>query len=59
MYLQYITGNNLDYINQTFDNEELYLWGCLDKDSLAGVIATKGIYHICMLFVSKKTLRIL
>ena len=41
-------------IIQKFDKEDLYFWGCMDKDSLSGVIATKGINHICMLFVKKE-----
>jgi GNAT superfamily N-acetyltransferase len=37
-----------------FDKGELYFWGCIDNDDLTGVITTRGINHICMLFVNKE-----
>jgi GNAT superfamily N-acetyltransferase len=37
-----------------FDKGELYFWGCIDNDDLIGVITTRGINHICMLFVNKE-----
>jgi ribosomal protein S18 acetylase RimI-like enzyme len=37
-----------------FDKGELYFWGCIDNDDLRGVITTRGINHICMLFVNKE-----
>ena len=39
---------------EKFDKGELYFWGCTDNDDLIGVIATRGINHICMLFVNKE-----
>jgi len=41
-------------IIEQFDTGELYLWGCIDNDDLTGVIATRGINHICMMFVHKE-----
>lgn len=41
-------------IIEKFDKGELNFWGCLDNDDLAGVIATRGINHICLLFVKKE-----
>jgi GNAT superfamily N-acetyltransferase len=41
-------------IVEMFDKGELCLWGCKLNDDLTGVIATKGINHICMLFVKKE-----
>lgn len=37
-----------------FDKGELYFWGCIDNNDLTGVITTRGINHICMLFVKKE-----
>ena len=39
---------------EKFDKGELYFWGCIDNDDLIGVIATRGINHISMLFVNKE-----
>jgi ribosomal protein S18 acetylase RimI-like enzyme len=39
---------------EKLDKGELYFWGCIDNDDLIGVIATRGINHICMLFVNKE-----
>lgn len=33
---------------------ELCFWGCMDNGILTGVIASKGINHICLLFVKKE-----
>lgn len=41
-------------IIEKFDKGELYFWGCIDSNELVGVIATRGIDHICMLFVNKE-----
>lgn len=41
-------------IIEQFDTEELYFWGCIDNDNLTGVIVTRGINHICMMFVNKE-----
>nr|WP_246578134.1 GNAT family N-acetyltransferase [Clostridium frigoris] len=40
-------------IIKKFDEGELNFWGCINKNDLIGVIATRGITHICMLFVNK------
>ncbi|MGH4125548.1 MAG: GNAT family N-acetyltransferase [Clostridium sp.] len=37
-----------------FDKGEIYFWGCIDNADLAGLITTRGINHICMLFVNKE-----
>lgn len=39
---------------EKFDKGELYFWGCVDNYDLIGVIATRGINHISMLFVNKE-----
>lgn len=41
-------------IIEKFDKGELEFWGCIDNSDLIGVIATRGISHICMLFVNKE-----
>ncbi len=41
-------------IIEKFDKGEMCFWGCIDNDNLTGVIATRGVNHICMLFVNKK-----
>lgn len=43
-----------DSIIDKFDKGEICFWGSIDNDSLTGVIATRGINHICMLFVKKE-----
>lgn len=40
-------------IVEKFDKGELCFWGYIDNGDLTGVIATRGINHICMLFVKK------
>lgn len=42
-----------DSIVEKFDNGELCFWGCMDDGYLTGVIATRGVNHICLLFVKK------
>jgi GNAT superfamily N-acetyltransferase len=37
-----------------YDKQELYFWGCLDDGYLIGIIVTRGVNHICMLFVKKE-----
>lgn len=46
----------IDYqkMNEQFDKGELLLWGCKIDGQLTGVIATRGINHICLLFVKKE-----
>lgn len=39
---------------EKFNKGELYFWGCIDNDDLTGVIATRGVNHICMLFVNEE-----
>lgn len=41
-------------IIEKFDKGEMCFWGCIDNDNLTGVIATRGVNHICMLFVNKE-----
>ena len=41
-------------IIEQFDTEKLCFWGCIDSDDLTGVIVTRGINHICMMFVNKQ-----
>ena len=41
-------------IIEKFDRGELYFEGCIDNDDLTGVIATREVNHICMLFVKKE-----
>jgi GNAT superfamily N-acetyltransferase len=41
-------------IIEKYDKGELAFWGYLDNDVLTGVIATRGVNHICMLFVKKE-----
>lgn len=41
-------------IIEKFDKGEMCFWGCIDNDNLIGVIATRGVNHICMLFVNKE-----
>ncbi|MBU3171785.1 GNAT family N-acetyltransferase [Clostridium estertheticum] len=43
-----------NYNIEKFDKGELYFWGCVDNDDLVGVLSTRGINHICMLFVNKE-----
>lgn len=50
-FSKFISYNSI--INK-FDKGELYFWGCIDNDNLTGVITTRGINHICMLFVNKE-----
>ncbi|KAF5057542.1 Acetyltransferase (GNAT) domain protein [anaerobic digester metagenome] len=40
-------------IVEKFDKGELRFWGYIDNGDLTGVIATRGVNHICMLFVKK------
>ncbi|MGH4119163.1 GNAT family N-acetyltransferase [Clostridium sp.] len=49
-FREFISYNS---IIDKFDKGELYFWGCIDNDDLIGVITTRGINHICMLFVNK------
>lgn len=37
-----------------FDKGELFFWGCFDSGELTGIIATRGINHIIMLYVKKE-----
>lgn len=40
-------------IIEKIDRKELRFWGCIDNDNVIGVIATRGVNHICLLFVEK------
>lgn len=41
-------------IIEKFDKGEICFWECMDNDNLTGVIVTRGINHICMMFVNKE-----
>jgi GNAT superfamily N-acetyltransferase len=41
-------------IIEQFDTGKLLFWGCFDNDDLTGIIAIRGINHICMMFVNKE-----
>ena len=41
-------------IVEKLDKGDLCFWGCIDNDDLTGVIATREVNHICMLFVKKE-----
>jgi ribosomal protein S18 acetylase RimI-like enzyme len=43
-----------DSIVEKLDKGDLSFWGCIDNNELTGVIATRGVNHICMLFVKKE-----
>lgn len=43
-----------DSIIEKLEKGELNFWSCIDNDILLGVIATKEIDHICLLFVRKE-----
>lgn len=43
-----------DYIIEKFDKNEINFWGYFDNEKLVGVIATKEINHICLLFIDKE-----
>lgn len=43
-----------DSIVEKLDKRDLSFWGCIDNNDLAGVIATRGVNHISMLFVKKE-----
>lgn len=42
-----------DSIVEKLDKGDMCFWGCLDNNELTGVIATRGVNHISMLFVKK------
>jgi hypothetical protein len=39
---------------EKIEEEELHFWGCMTNDELIGVIAIRGMNHICLLFVKKE-----
>jgi len=41
-------------IAEKLDKEELFILGCYYNEKLVGVIATRNISHICMLFVCRE-----
>lgn len=45
---------NYDSIIEKFDKGEMSFWGCFDNDNIEGVIATRDVNHICLLFVDEK-----
>ncbi len=48
--------NFIDYdsIIKMYKNSCLKFWGYYDNNELAGIIATKNVNHICLLFVKKQ-----
>ena len=42
------------FIIEKVSKRKLHFNGCIDNDKLVGVIATRGINHICMLFIEKE-----
>jgi GNAT superfamily N-acetyltransferase len=44
----------LDSILKKIEAGELCFWECCKEDQIVGVIATKGLNHICLLFVKKE-----
>ncbi|WP_136351751.1 GNAT family N-acetyltransferase [Metabacillus sediminilitoris] len=55
MVLKHI-GKFISYksMMEKVEEEELHFWGCMTNDELIGVIAIKGMNHICLLFVKKE-----
>jgi GNAT superfamily N-acetyltransferase len=43
-----------DSLMEQFEREEISFWGCKVNNDLAGVIATRGSNHICLLFAKKE-----
>jgi GNAT superfamily N-acetyltransferase len=45
---------SFDSMMKQFENEEIIFWGCIFNNEIAGVIASRGSSHICLLFVNKE-----
>lgn len=43
-----------DNVIEKFINNQMSFWGCFMDDNLVGVISTRNINHICLLFVKKE-----
>jgi GNAT superfamily N-acetyltransferase len=43
-----------DSMIEQFETEKIFFWGCKVNNELTGVIATRGMNHICLLFVKKE-----
>lgn len=43
-----------DSMIEQFEIERIVFWGCKVNNELTGVIATRGMNHICLLFVKKE-----
>lgn len=43
-----------DSMIKQFETEEIFFWGCKVNHELTGIIATRGMNHICLLFVKKE-----
>lgn len=43
-----------DSIKEKYEENEITFWVCYDNEKMVGVIAVKGIGHICLLFVKKE-----
>lgn len=44
---------NVLSITEKYEKGEIELWGCSNNERLVGVLATKGINHICLFYVDK------
>nr|WP_218833123.1 GNAT family N-acetyltransferase [Bacillus sp. 7884-1] len=43
-----------DSMLEQFETSKIVFWGCKVDNELTGVIATRGMNHICLLFVKKE-----
>jgi GNAT superfamily N-acetyltransferase len=43
-----------DSMIEQFETEKIVFWGCKVDNELTGVIVTRGMNHICLLFVKKE-----
>lgn len=50
-FYQFIDYNN---VLELYENKKIRLYGCLDRDNIIGVVATRNESHIAMLFVDKE-----
>ena len=44
---------DIDGVQKRMEDGQLSVWGCFDKDKIVGVIATRPVCHISLLFVDK------
>src|SRR5476649_1804512 len=43
-----------DSLKDEFKNGSLRFWGCFDNNKIVGVIGTRKVNHICLLFVDRE-----